>query len=194
MEQNLSLVFPLALGIGLAAATGFRIFLPLLVMGLGVREGYVPVSDGFAWVATTPALIMLAVAAITEIAAYYIPLLDNVLDHIAGPVAIGAGILVSAAVMGGYDPMLKWTLAIIAGGGAAAATQSTTTALRGTSTVLTAGLGNHAIATGEIAGALATSVLAIAFPYVAAVLVLLLIWLAWRLILKFRQRHKTEQR
>ena len=88
MDQGLALLFPLSLGIGLAAATGFRIFLPLLVMGLGVRAGYVPVSDGFAWVATTPALLMLAVAAVTEIAAYYVPLLDNMLDHVAGPAAI----------------------------------------------------------------------------------------------------------
>ena len=190
MDQGLALLFPLSLGIGLAAATGFRIFLPLLVMGLGVRAGYVPVSDGFAWVATTPALLMLAVAAVTEIAAYYVPLLDNMLDHVAGPAAIGAGILVSAAVMGGYDPMLKWTLAIIAGGGAAAATQGTTTALRGSSTVLTAGLGNHAIATGEIAGALATSLLAIAFPYVAAILVLLLLIFGWRLLHKWRGHQK----
>ena len=77
------LFLPVALGISLAAATGFRVFMPLLVMGLGAREGLLPVSAGFDWVATWPALLMLAVASITEITAYYVPGLDNLLDSIA---------------------------------------------------------------------------------------------------------------
>jgi hypothetical protein len=168
------LFLPIALGISLAAAAGFRVFLPLLVMGIGAREGLLPVSSGFDWVTTWPALLMLAVASITEIAAYYVPGFDNLLDLIAAPTAIGAGILASAAVLGpSFDasPMLKWTLAIIAGGGAAAVTQSATTLLRGKSTILTAGIGNHVIATGEIAGALGLSLLAVVLPYLAAGLV-----------------------
>lgn len=191
MESGVNYLLPIALGVSLAAATGFRVFLPLLVMGFGVRGGYLPVSDSLAWVASTPALVMLAVAAVVEIIAYYIPVLDNMLDGLAGPTAIGAGIAVSAAVMTDLPPMLKWTLAIIAGGGAAAATQGATTLLRGSSTVLTAGLGNHALATGEIVAALLVSVLAIVFPYVALVVAVLFCWFAWRVILKWRGRAAT---
>lgn len=190
MNDILSLLFPVALGVGLAAATGFRVFLPLLMMGLAVRGGYMPVSDGFAWVATTPALIMFAIAAATEIIAYYVPVLDNLLDGIAGPTAIGAGIAVSAAVMGDFPPMLKWTLAIIAGGGAAAATQGATTLLRGTSTVLTMGLGNHALATGEIIGAIVMTVLSIVLPYLAVAAALVFCVVAWRWLWRARLRQK----
>ncbi len=126
-------------------------FVPLLVLGLAAHWGYVPVGEGFAWVATTPALLMLAVAALFEIAAYYVPGLDNLLDAIAGPAAVIAGIAVSAAVMTDLPPMLKWTLAIIAGGGAAGLTQGATTLIRGASTATTAGLGNPLVATGEFA-------------------------------------------
>jgi hypothetical protein len=183
------LFLPVALGISLAAATGFRVFLPLLVMGLGAREGLLPVSSGFEWVASWPALVMLAVASIVEIAAYYIPGLDNLLDGLAAPTAVGAGILASAAVLGpGFDasPMLKWTLAIIAGGGAAAVTQSATTLLRGKSTVFTGGTGNHVIATGEIVSALVLSVLAVVLPYVAAGIVCVIGLLAFRVWWKHR--------
>jgi hypothetical protein len=183
------LFLPVALGISLAAATGFRVFLPLLVMGLGAREGLLPVSSGFEWVASWPALVMLAVASIVEIAAYYIPGLDNLLDGLAAPTAVGAGILASAAVLGpGFDasPMLKWTLAIIAGGGAAAVTQSATTLLRGKSTVFTGGTGNHVIATGEIVSALVFSVLAVVLPYVAAGIVCVIGLLAFRVWWKHR--------
>jgi hypothetical protein len=183
------LFLPVALGISLSAATGFRVFLPLLVMGLGAREGLLPVSSGFEWVASWPALVMLAVASIVEIAAYYIPGLDNLLDGLAAPTAVGAGILASAAVLGpGFDasPMLKWTLAIIAGGGAAAVTQSATTLLRGKSTVFTGGTGNHVIATGEIVSALVLSVLAVVLPYVAAGIVCVIGLLAFRVWWKHR--------
>jgi hypothetical protein len=183
------LFLPVALGISLAAATGFRVFLPLLVMGIGAREGLLPVSAGFDWVASTPALLMLAVAAVTEIIAYYVPGLDNLLDSLTAPTAVGAGILASAAVLGlGFDanPMLKWTLAIIAGGGAAAVTQSATTLLRGKSTVLTAGSGNHAIATGEIIGALGLSMIAVVLPYVAVTIVCIVGLLAFRVWWKRR--------
>jgi Domain of unknown function (DUF4126) len=188
---GLDLLLPLALGISLAAATGFRVFLPLLVMSLAVRSGTLPVSDGFAWVATTPALLMLSIAALTEMLAYYIPVLDNLLDGLAAPTAIGAGVAVSAAVMGDVPPMLKWTLAIIAGGGAAAATQGATTLLRGVSTVATGGLANHTIATAEIVAAIGLSVLAILLPYLAVITALIFIFIAWRMVLRMRRRVTT---
>lgn len=188
MTNLLAYALPIALGVGLAAAAGFRVFLPLFLMGLAVKSGYLPVSEDFAWVASTPALIMFAVAAVTEMLAYYVPILDNLLDGLAGPTAVGAGIAISAAVMGDFPPMLKWTLAIIAGGGAAAATQGATTILRGSSTILTGGLGNHAVATGEIIGAVLMTLLSLVLPYLAALAAIIFIIFSWRLILRRRNR------
>ena len=187
MDNPFQLLLPISLGIGLAAAAGFRVFLPLLAMGVAVKAGYLPINENFQWIATTPALLMLAVAAITEIIAYYIPVLDNLLDGIASPTAIGAGIAMSYAVLGDLPPMVKWTLAIIAGGGAAAATQGATTLLRGTSTLTTGGLGNPVIATLEIVGAIFMSLLAIILPYFALIAVLIFIFTTWRIILRIRR-------
>jgi hypothetical protein len=177
---GLEFLLPAALGIGLAAATGFRVFAPLLVMGLAARGGYIPTGESFAWIASTPALIMLAIAAVIEVLAYYIPGVDNLLDAIATPAAVIAGIMVSAAVMTDLPPMVKWTLAIIAGGGAAAITQGATAALRGGSTVMTGGLGNWVLATAELLGAVGLALLAIAAPLVALGLAILVIIVAYR--------------
>jgi hypothetical protein len=179
-------ILPIVLGISLAAATGFRVFIPLLVMGLAAREGVLSVSSGFAWVGTTPALVMLSVAAAIEVAAYYIPGLDNLMDTLATPAAVVAGVLASAAVMADVPPMLKWTLAIIAGGGAAGLTQGTTALLRGHSTVLTAGFGNPIIATGELVSALAVSILSILAPWIALLVALVLLAAAYRLMRRGR--------
>src|SRR5437667_443235 len=112
-------VVSIALGVGLAAAVGFRVFLPLLITSIATYTGYIPVSGGFEWLATPAAVIMLGVAALAEVLAYYIPGIDNLLDTIATPAALIAGTLVSAAVMADLPPLVKWTAAIIAGGGAA---------------------------------------------------------------------------
>lgn len=188
MGADLDLAMPVALGIGLAAATGFRVFLPMLVLSAASYTGYLPLGESFAWLATPAALIMLAIAALAEILAYYIPGVDNLLDTLATPAAFVAGTLVSAAVFTDVSPMLKWTTAVIAGGGIAGATQSMTALLRAKSTLFTAGLGNSTIATAELGGSLFLSLLALAAPFLALALVILFLWLAIRAIRKIGKR------
>lgn len=172
----------IALGVGLAAATGLRVFLPMLVISVAANGGYLPLSDGFGWLATPAALIMLAVAALAEILAYYIPGVDNLLDALATPAAFIAGTIVAAAVMTDLPPIVKWTAAVIAGGGAAGLTQSATTTVRAHSSALTIGLGNPVIATAELGGSLVLSLLALAAPFAALAVVVLFAWLAWRFL------------
>jgi hypothetical protein len=177
-DYGLSIV----LGIALAAATGFRIFLPMLIVSAAAYTGHLPLASNFAWLGTPVALIMLSVAAVAEILAYYIPVVDNLLDALATPAAVVAGAVVSAAVMIDVPPMVKWTAAVIAGGGIAGLTQGLTGVLRAHSTVLTGGLGNSVIATAELGGALLITFLALAAPVAAIALVILFMWLTIRLL------------
>jgi len=174
------LALSIALGVGLAAAVGFRVFLPMLVMSVAGYTGHLTLASGFTWLATPAALVMLSVAAALEVLAYYIPGVDNLLDAIATPAALIAGTMVSAAVMVDLPPIVKWTTAVIAGGGAAGLTQGLTALLRAKSTLMTAGVGNHVVASGELLGALLLSLLALAAPLLAVALVALFCWLALR--------------
>src|SRR4029453_10700721 len=91
VADSFDLLFSVALGIGLAAATGFRVFIPLLVAGLAARAGWLPLTESFAWLHSTPALVALGTAAVLETLAFYIPGLDHLLDVLAGPLAVVAG-------------------------------------------------------------------------------------------------------
>ena len=82
---------------GLSAACGFRVFVPLLVMSLFAKNGHLNLSPGFSWIGTYPALIAFGTATGVEIAAYLIPGLDHLLDIITTPAAVIAGTLVTAA-------------------------------------------------------------------------------------------------
>jgi len=168
-----------ALGIGLAAATGFRIFLPLLIAGLAARFGYLPLGDGFQWLASTTALFTLGTAAVFETLAYYIPGVDHLLDVLASPATLIAGAVASAAVMVDVPPAVMWPVAIIAGGGVAGLTKGSTALLRAKSGALTGGLANPVISTVETIGATGVTLLAILLPVITLVaLVALLYWAA----------------
>jgi len=96
MDFSPQSLLAIALGIGLAAATGLRIFMPLLIVALAARFGGLPLGDSFQWLASAPALVTLATAAVAEILAYLVPGIDHLLDVIASPVTVAAGIFASA--------------------------------------------------------------------------------------------------
>lgn len=173
-------VLSVAVGLGLAAAAGLRVFVPLLVLGGAARLGWLPLANGFEWLASGSGLATLSVATILEIAAYYIPWVDNLLDLVAGPLAVMAGIFATAAVTTELPPALRWSAAIIAGGGTAAAVQGVTSLTRLKSSAITAGAANPLLATLELVGSLTTAIVAVVLPALAIFLVVGLLLLARR--------------
>ena len=182
------IVLSVALGIGLSAACGFRVFIPFLVMGVAAQAGYMELASGWEWIGSIPAIIAFALAALLEVFAYYFPWLDNLLDTVATPAAVIAGVVATAAVVGGMSPFLTWTLAAIAGGGAAGIVQTGTILLRGMSSATTMGAGNFAVSTGELVGSLFFSILAFVLPISTLILVLFLMVWIWR---KLRRRRAS---
>ena len=178
METMLS-VF---LGVGLAAACGFRIFIPLLIMSIASLSGQLALSPEFEWIATYPALAAFSIATIFEVAAYYIPWIDNLLDTIAVPAATIAGTIVMASAVSDVSPFMKWALAVIVGGGVAGTIQGFTSITRIASTATTGGLGNPVVSTAEAGGSIIMSILAITLPIVAVIAVVVIIFFAFRKI------------
>jgi hypothetical protein len=154
----------IAVGIGLSAACGFRVFVPLFGIGLATRAGLLVPSPGFAWMGSDAALVALGTAVVLEVLAYYVPWLDNLLDALATPAALVAGVLASAAVFVEMPPLLRWALAVIAGGAAAGLVQAGTVVVRAKSSAFTAGAGNAVVSTLELAAAALTAILAILVP------------------------------
>ena len=184
----MDMALSVALGLGLAAACGFRVFVPLLVISAASYSGHLSLSGSFEWIASTPALVTLIAATVLEIAAYYVPWVDNLLDTVASPAAVVAGVVASASVITGMDPYLKWTLAVIAGGGLAGAVQVVTTGTRGASLMTTAGFGNPIVSSVETSGSIVLSVLAVVAPLLAlGLVVVFLAFVTSRMVGRRRQ-------
>jgi len=170
------------IGIGLSAACGFRVFVPLWVMNLASLTGHLHLGPGFEWMGSPYTTVAFGTATLVEVLAYYIPWLDHILDLIASPAAMIAGTVVTASMVMEMSPFLKWSLAIIVGGGAAAIVQGMTIALRTKSSALTAGMGNPLIATGELVGSVVTALLAVIVPILCLILVAsLCIFVTWKI-------------
>jgi len=175
MEHILPYILSAFIGIGLAAASGFRVFLPLFAVSLSSYFGWIPMSDNFEWLSGLPTLITTGVATVIEILAYYIPVIDNFLDTLSIPLATIAGSILFASQFMELGTFPQWALALIAGGGTAATIASGFAGTRAASTATTAGIGNNIVATTETAGAGLMSVLAIFLPVIAFVFAIILI-------------------
>lgn len=181
----------IGVGLALAAAAGLRIFVPLLAVCIAARGGWLELSPSFDWLATTSAMVALATATMVEIVAYYIPFLDNLLDTIAAPVAVLAGIVASASLLTDLPPWLQYSIAIIGGGGVAGVMQASTSLVRLKSSAATAGFGNPVLATLELGGSIFVTLVAIVFPLLALLLAVGMVVLAVRWIGRRSRRSQA---
>jgi hypothetical protein len=180
--MDYSFLLPIAMGIALSACAGFRVFVPMLAGALASRFNIIDTPADMEWLGSWTAIICFATAAIAEIAAYYIPFIDNLLDTIAAPLSVVAGTVLASSIlpMGEQEPWVRWGVALLAGGSAAGTIQLGTGLLRLFSSKATIGTGNAVVSTTENVAAVGGSVLSFMVPVVTALLLLGLI--AWILV------------
>jgi hypothetical protein len=174
-------VLGLIVGIGLSAACGFRVFVPLMGMSIAALSGHITLGSGFEWIGTWTALLAFTTATVLEIGTYYVPWVDNMMDAIMTPAAIVAGTIVTASMVGDVSPFLRWSLAVIAGGGVAGIVQGGTVALRAGSSGTTGGAANPIVSTMEMIGSILVTILAIVLPILC---LLAVIWICYKMITK----------
>jgi hypothetical protein len=183
-------IISIFLGIGLAASVGFRVFLPLFALSAASYFGIWELNEHWEWIGSLSSLIALGVATVLEVFAYFIPWVDNVLDSMAIPLSALAGTAVMVAVVTDMDPLVSWSLAIIAGGGTAMAIRGASATSRIASTATTGGLGNPVISAVETGTATVVSVVSIFAPIIAAILVIMILILIFSIYRKIRPRIK----
>lgn len=188
MEIALSII----MGICLSAASGFRIFVPFLILSITSVTGLVNLGSSAEWLGTYPALIAFGVATVVEIGGYYSPWIDNMLDLISTPLSIVAGIVLTSSLLTDINPLLKIVLSIVCGGGAAINVQLLTVKARALSSFFTTGLGNPVVSTIETISSVLISFLTIFLPILALLVVIIIFYLIFRLIKKASAKMKSK--
>ncbi|MFS4467736.1 DUF4126 domain-containing protein [Maribacter sp. 2210JD10-5] len=186
-------VISIFLGVGLAASVGFRVFLPLFALSLASYFGLWDLNENWEWIGSLTATLTLGVAMVIEIFAYFIPWVDNLLDSIAVPLAAIAGTAVMVSTVANLDPVVTWSLAIIAGGGTATAIKGASATGRLTSSATTGGLANPVVSTVETGTAVVVTAASIFAPILAAVLVIIILTIIFRIYRSLRPKKNNTQ-
>lgn len=191
----MEILISLCLGITLSAASGLRVFIPPLIMCLAALFGDLQLAPNLQWIGTYPTLMVLSTAVVVEVLAYYVPGVNNLLDLIEMPTAIAVGSVLTAATLGDLNPVLQWTLAILAGGSTAGIVEATTSVTRVAATTFTGGVGNPLLSTAEAVLSVLLTLLGLALPLLAAGAVLLMIFALIRkakaILIQRRQRRQA---
>ncbi len=175
--MTLSMALAVLTGLGIAAACGLRAFLPLLLLGVAARLGWVSLADSASWLSSTPALFALGTATLLELVGDKVPAVDHALD------VLGTVLRPAAAWVGAYAVLVNWPapwgplIALLLGSGALLV-HGIKAKLRLGSTVATLGHGNPLLSMSE--DIIAVSLVVIAF-LVPVVILAVLIVLAWML-------------
>jgi hypothetical protein len=195
-QAGVTWVLPVLLGLGLAAATGLRTFLPLLMMAGAERLNLfgLQLNDSWAWVTSDAAMIALGVAAVIEFVGDKIPGVDHAL-HSLGLVARPVAAAVAAGgLFAGVDPTTAAVAGVIVGAPTALAFNAAQGSARVASTATTAGLGNPLLSLIEDVLSVFTVILAFLAPILIPVLLVVLAVLVFRLARRVQRRREARAR
>ncbi|MDA1106158.1 MAG: DUF4126 domain-containing protein [Planctomycetota bacterium] len=205
------IIIATVLGIGLSAATGLKVFIPMLGAGIAMRLGVLEAPESFEWLDSTAALLTMGVACLVEVTATLVPVVDHAIDAVAAPLAAAGGAVLMAvqlstqlglgvpeSVAGSehvqevvqMSPLLFWSLAIIVGGGAGLGMHSIMAGGRVVSTVGTAGLANPLYSVAETLGSLVATVGAILAPACCAAIAIPFLLLATLFIVRRSRKRR----
>jgi len=160
---RLSIMECVLLGIILSIATGFRIFLPLLFLSGAHLTGIIELGASLEWIGNVPVFVIILVATLLEIIAYFIPIVDSTMDAIDTPIAVIAGILVMFSVVPLENELTHWLVSILVGGTLAGVIKACKALFRAGIAVLTGGTGNFLVATFELGATIFLGVVAYFF-------------------------------
>ncbi len=188
--MDVNIFFSIALAIGLAAACGFRVFLPLFAVSLlsYLDVDLFGITEQFSWIGTLPAMVTFGGASVLELAAYYIPYVDNLLDSIAIPLAALAGTVISMSTLVELEPIAQWSIALIAGGGVAGLIKGAGAATRIASTATTGGLANPVVSSVETGASVMMILLSIFIPVLAIVVLVAIVYFIFKKVKKLHQK------
>ncbi|MCW3097173.1 MAG: putative transrane protein [Chthonomonadaceae bacterium] len=181
----------LMMGVSLAACCGLRAWMPMLIVSLLAKAGYVHLSPSFSFLARNDALIIFGVATVLELLGDKVIVIDHFLDAIGTVVRPAVGTVLASSMLTHLDPLAATTLGLIAGGTSAFTIHAGKTVIRAKSSLLAhfhAGVGNAALSILEDVCTVGGVFLAVFVPGLAFVLALLvmafMIWMIVHLIRK----------
>ena len=183
--EGFDLAFPILTGICLSAITGFRAFMPPLILGVLLRffPEIVVLKPSFAFLSQDPVLIALGVAAFAEFLGDKIPVVDNILDWFELPAKVAFSAILTYALVPGATHWFYLLVAMVFAESATLTVHTGKAGLRALSTTTTGGIGNPVMSLVEDVITFIGSLVALLAPILAAIGILYLLYRSVRFLL-----------
>lgn len=181
-----------SIGVGLSTSSGFRVLVPFFCLSAAAVFGDMTLPPSMEWMDNQVVLLGLGIACLIEVAAFYVPWVNNALDAVELPAAIIAGTYLTGAFAADLPTLMQWSLALAVGGGSAGSIHGLTGVTRLASNATTGGCASLVTATIELFSSIVLAVLAITVPLLALGLVIFLVVFAVRRGRRWRTRQSSE--
>ena len=179
-------------GFGLAAPAGLNAWIPMLVASVSAKIGWLKLNPPFNVLGETWVLVALLVLVTIELFVDKIPAIDTVNDIIhtfIRPVAGGILFAAQVGAIGGLDPTVGFIMGLVSAG-AVHAVKATSRPLV---TTFTGGIFNPIVSMVEDIIAAVTAVLALVVPILAAFLMLVVLFVAGWMVVRWRERRRRRR-
>jgi hypothetical protein len=176
---------------GLSGAAGLNAWIPLLAVSLLGRAGQLELADGYDWLESTPALVVLTAAFVLDFVGDKVPAIDSLL-HAAGTVVHPAA---GAIVFAGPTEIPTDVPSIVLfalGASVAGSLHATRATIRPVSTTMTAGAGNPVLSLAEDIVSAVLSFVAVLAPLLGAICLVAVVVVSvgwWRRVRRSRRRR-----
>jgi len=180
----LDLYLKILIGLGLSAASGFRLFVPFAILSIFSISGiynttstpYIFSSDLF--------LVIFIILSVSEVVLFYNPWIDNMLDLISTPASIFSGIILTYFVLYDTEIYLRLLISVILGGLVSLNVQLLTVKARSSTSIFSKGNGNQIVSTIENISSIFISILVLKFPLAGIFVSAIIIYLIYTFIIK----------
>lgn len=180
----MDLYLKILIGLGLSAASGFRLFVPFAVLSIFTISGiynttstpYIFSSDLF--------LVIFIILSVSEVLLFYNPWIDNMLDLISTPASIFSGIILTYFVLYDTEIYLRLLISVILGGLVSLNVQLLTVKARSSTSIFSKGNGNQIVSTIENISSIFISILVLKFPLAGIFVSAIIIYLIYTFIIK----------
>lgn len=177
-------------GLGLSAASGFRLFVPFAILSIFSISGMNNAVYNPCLFSSDLFLIIFVILSVSEVILFYNPWIDNMLDLIATPASIFSGIILTYFVLYDTEIYLRLLISVLSGGLVSLNVQLLTVKARSSTTIFSKGNGNHIVSTIENVSSICISILVLKYPVTGIFVSAIIIFLIYTFIIK--RGYKSE--
>jgi hypothetical protein len=184
-------------GLGLSAAAGLNAYIPLLLVGVLARfTEVITLPEPYRWIQSGWALAVVSVLLVAEVVLDKVPVVDHVNDVVQTLVrpTVG-GVIFAATTAASQADSSTWMqehpwVGVLLGVAVAGVVHATKATARPLVNATTVGTGTPVVSAAEDAASLGMSLIAVFFPILVVLALLLVGWAAWGLVRRARARRR----